>query len=131
MLKEVKIAGLRQSDKVFKIGAALVKVRLEKREIATQKKLHGPSAVSFCFTASVCDNTGRAVRLSGERVAVCPHSLTIPLSERKIEKKAVKEQMEAVIAPLIQKAIEWHENLTVLETITSEWNNDPGEPETS
>ena len=121
MLKEIKKDGLRKNDKVFKVGKDLVKVRLEKKEILDGKKIGGPSAIAFCFSASVCDQRGKALRLNGDRPAILPHTVTIPLADNLDAVGQTKSGFAEILEPLVARTISWHRNLETMEKFARDW----------
>lgn len=123
MFNEIKIKGTKSTDKVFKCENLLVKVRLLKKEIVHQNKLNGPLAISLHLSGAICDKKGKAIPREGGGYCICPHSLTVPLTTAKPDKKAMKKGLEDALKPLILQTVNWHKNLKVLEDLLNDWEN--------
>lgn len=123
MYKEFKIKGLRPTDRVFQIKEKLVKVRLVSKEIVSQNKLYGPSAISFQLSACVCDKTGKAIPDGEGRFAIMPHTLTLPLMELGKNEKEIENGLKNAIHSLIKKTADWYGARKATEKVLKTWEN--------
>lgn len=120
MLNEVKISGLKPTDRVFKCGAQYVKIRLEAKEVVKSGNILGPSSISMRFTVSVCDKKGKAIPLKNGRFCVFPHTVTVPLMDMDTE-TGLETELQKIIEPLAEKAVRWHRAMGQAETFVSGW----------
>lgn len=123
MYKEIKIKGLKPTDRVFQFKEKLVKVRLVNKKIVTQNKLYGPNAISFQISACICDKTGKAIPDGEGSFAILPHTLTLPLMELGKDEAEIKKGLENAFHPLIEKTVIWYQTRKAAEKVFKAWEN--------
>lgn len=121
MFEEVQIKGTNLTDKVFRCDGHLVKVRLVKKEITPSNKILGPTALALHLSASICNKRGKAIPRDDGRYCVLPHTVTLPVISRDPEQKGLQTELDEILEPLIQQAVNWHKNLKSLDEMISAW----------
>ncbi len=121
MYKEIKIAGLKPSDRVFKCQETLVKVRVLSKEILDNRKLIGPTALSIQISASICDKKGKALPDSEGRFAILPHTITLPLLDLGKNEMDFRNVLENALPPLIEKSVVWQKNRQAAKSALKGW----------
>lgn len=121
MYKEIKIKGLKPTDRVFQFKEKLVKVRLLSKKIVSQNKLYGPSAISFQISACVCDKKGRAIPEGEGQFAILPHTMTLPLMELGKNEKEIEKVLKKELHLLIEKTAIWYQTRKAAEKVFKAW----------
>ena len=116
MMKNVKIKGLPETDKVFKHEECHVRLRIVEGYVGDRAS---PYAIILTCTACPCDETGKPFKCEGEPM-IMPHKETIQLDHISDGFEA-KKHIEASLQSLIERTARWHKSLCETEKFVIDW----------